>query len=76
MSKKVFLAERLIEQKSGPFEPDIFMVDKDERTTAELETAVEHGVKTGKVINLRDALEKNVRVRDIRSRKTQSEGSA
>ena len=63
----VSLAEKLVDLKRGEFEPEMSMVSETGTTGMDLETAVDEGIRTGKVISLKDALEKSVRCKKTRN---------
>ena len=71
----ISLAERLVDLKSGEFKPDVLMVDESRIGGADLETAVNEGIRTGKVISLKHALESSVKGRSSRNAKSRNEGS-
>ena len=71
----VLLAEKLVDLKCGEFEPEMSMVSETGTTKADLETAVDQGIRTGKVISLKDALERSVRSKKAANAKSRNRGS-
>jgi non-homologous end joining protein Ku len=71
----VSLAEKLVDLKFGEFEPEMPIVSETGTIRTGFETAVEEGIRTGKVISLRDALEKSVKSKNTRNTKGRNRGS-